>query len=246
MKIAVLTDIHANREAFEAVLADADARGCERTVMLGDVVGYGPDPGWCADKAAALVAAGAVCLKGNHDQAATGTAEPMNGMAQRAIDWTKAQLSDGQKAFLRALPLQAEAGEVLYVHASADNPGAWNYVLSDRRAAPSFRACAARIILCGHVHVPLLASCDISGAVREQAFQVATPIPLIRSRRWLAVIGAVGQARDGVAQAGYAVLDTASNELSFRRVAYDMGPTVQKIRAAGLPEELAQRLLRGR
>jgi diadenosine tetraphosphatase ApaH/serine/threonine PP2A family protein phosphatase len=245
MRFAVLTDIHANREAFEAVLADAAARGFDRIVILGDVVGYGPDPEWCADKAAALVAEGATCIKGNHDHAATGAAEPMNGMAQRAIEWTRTRLSEPQKAFLRGLPMQAEAEDVLFVHASANDPAAWSYVTSDTRAIPSFRACKARVILCGHVHVPLLASCDFSGMVREQSFRMAAPIPLIRSRRWLAVVGSVGQPRDGVAQAGYAVLDTGTNELSFLRVPYDMGPTVQKIRAAGLPEDLALRLMWG-
>ncbi len=245
MRFAVLTDIHANREAFEAVLTDARTRGFDRIVILGDVVGYGPDPDWCADKVAALVAAGAVCLKGNHDHAAAGGIEPMNGTAQRAIEWTRDRLTDAQKAFLRALPMQVCEGDVLFVHASADEPGAWNYVTSDTRAVPSFRACSARVILCGHVHVPLLASCDIGGMVREQPFRIGSPLPLIRSRRWLAVVGSVGQARDGVAQAGYALLDTGANELTFLRVPYDMGPTVQKIRAAGLPEALALRLIKG-
>ncbi len=246
MRLAILTDIHANREAFEAVLSDAGARGFDRIVMLGDVVGYGPDPDWCADKAAGLVEAGAICLKGNHDHAASGGVEPMNGMAMRAIDWTKTRLSDVQKTFLGGLPMQAAVEDALFVHASADDPEAWNYVLSDTRAVPSFRACRARVILCGHVHVPLLASCDMNGMVREQAFRMGQPIPLIRSRRWLAVVGSVGQPRDGVAQAGYAMLDTGTNELSFLRVPYDMGPTVQKIRAAGLPDGLAERLLMGR
>jgi diadenosine tetraphosphatase ApaH/serine/threonine PP2A family protein phosphatase len=228
------------------VLADAAARGFDRMMILGDVVGYGPDPDWCADKAAALIEAGAVCLKGNHDNAASGGHEPMNGMAQRAIEWTKDRLSGAQKAFLRELPMQAEVEDALFVHASADDPAAWNYILSDTRAVPSFRACRARVILCGHVHVPLLASCDISGMVREQPFRMGMPLPLIRSRRWLAVVGSVGQPRDGVAQAGYAMLDMEVNELSFLRVPYDLGPTVQKIRAAGLPDALAERLIMGR
>jgi diadenosine tetraphosphatase ApaH/serine/threonine PP2A family protein phosphatase len=245
MRFAILTDIHANREAFEAVLADAGARGFDRIVMLGDVVGYGPDPGWCADTAARLMAAGAICLKGNHDHAASGGDEQMNGIAQSAIEWTKDQLTDAQTAFLRGLPMQAYVEDILFVHASADDPAEWNYVLSDTRAVPSFRACTARVILCGHVHVPLLVSCDTGGVVREHSFRMGTALPLIRSRRWLAVIGSVGQARDGVAQASYAVLDTEANELTFLRVPYDMAPTVRKIRAAGLPEALALRLLRG-
>lgn len=102
------------------------------------------------------------------------------------------------------------------------------------------------MILCGHVHVPLLASCDIGGVVREQAFRPGLPIPLLPSRRWLAVVGSVGQPRDGVAQAAWALVDTGRQELTFRRTPYDVAGATAKVRAAGLPEELAVRLLVGR
>lgn len=246
MRVAVLTDIHANREAFEAVLADVAGHGVDRIAMLGDIVGYGADPEWCCDRAEALVAEGALCVRGNHDNAAAGAVEAMSSLAKRALDWTAARLSDGQKAFLGALPMTAEAEGVLFVHASANQPEEWSYVTSDTRAAPSFRACAARVILCGHVHVPLLASCDVGGVVREQAFRPGLPIPLLPSRRWLAVVGSVGQARDGVAQAGWALVDTERRELTFRRTPYDAAGAARKVREAGLPEELAVRLLVGR
>ncbi|HEY6917901.1 MAG TPA: metallophosphoesterase, partial [Tabrizicola sp.] len=125
-------------------------------------------------------------------------------------------------------------------------PEAWSYVTSDTRATPSFRACAARLILCGHVHVPMLASCDIGGVVRKQLFRAGLPIPLLPSRRWLAVVGSVGQPRDGVPQAAWAVVDMGNQELTFRRTAYDAAGAAAKVRAAGLPEELAVRLLVGR
>lgn len=246
MRFAVLTDIHANREAFEAVLDDAAARGADRIAMLGDVVGYGPDPEWCVDKAASLVAAGAVCLQGNHDSAAAGKDESLGPNAKRAMEWTKPRLNDEQRAFLAGLPLTVKVEDVLFVHASANDPASWIYVTSDNMARGAFRSCDARVILCGHVHIPFLASSDVAGVVREQEFRMAMPIPLIRSRRWLAVVGAVGQPRDGVAQAGYAILDTGTNELSFRRVTYDAAKTVQKMRAVGLPEDLALRLIRGK
>lgn len=246
MKFAVLTDIHANREAFEAVLADAAAHGAERIALLGDIVGYGADPEWCCDKAQALVAEGAICVRGNHDTAAAGATEAMSSLAKRALEWTSGRLSVGQKAFLRNLSLTATAEGVLFVHASASQPEAWSYVTSDTKAAPSFRACGARVILCGHVHVPMLASCDIGGVVREQAFRPGLPIPLLPSRRWLAVVGSVGQPRDGVALAGWALVDTARQELTFRRTPYDVATAARKVRAAGLPEELAVRLLVGR
>jgi diadenosine tetraphosphatase ApaH/serine/threonine PP2A family protein phosphatase len=246
MRLAVLTDIHANREAFEAVLADVAGHGVERIVLLGDIVGYGADPEWCCDRAAALVAEGALCVLGNHDSAAAGAAEAMSPLAKRALDWTTGRLSGAQKAFLRALPYREEVEGVLFVHASANRPEEWSYVTSDTRAAPSFRACSARLILCGHVHVPLLASCDIGGIVREQAFRPGLPIPLLPSRRWLGVVGSVGQPRDGVAQAAWALLDTQRQELTFRRTPYDAAGAARKVRAVGLPEELAVRLLVGR
>ncbi|WP_374643902.1 metallophosphoesterase [Tabrizicola sp.] len=245
MRFAILTDIHANREAFAAVLEDAAARGAGRIVVLGDVVGYGPDPGWCCDKVAELQGRGAICVRGNHDNAAAGAPEPMSPLAKRAMDWTKERLSADQRTFLGRLPLVAEEGDTLFVHASASNPEAFSYVTSDTRAAPSFRATGARLIFCGHTHVPLLASRDPGGVVRQQEFKANLPIPLLRSRRWLAVVGSVGQPRDGVAQAGWALLDTDTNELTFRRTPYDVAGTARKIRAEGLPEELAARLLTG-
>jgi diadenosine tetraphosphatase ApaH/serine/threonine PP2A family protein phosphatase len=170
----------------------------------------------------------------------------MSSLARQAIDWTRRQIGEPERAFLAALPLTAEADGALFVHASANDPGAFSYVTSDTRAAPSFRACAARLIFCGHTHVPLLVSRDPSGLVREQAFRASLPIPLLQSRRWLAVVGAVGQPRDGVPQAAWALWDSDRNNLSFRRTAYDVARTAEKIRAAGLPEDLALRLLKGR
>ncbi len=245
MRLAILTDIHGNREAFQAVLDDLAERRADRIVLLGDIVGYGPDPGWCCDTAARLVGAGALCVRGNHDNAAAGAAEAMGGLAQRAMDWTIPRLDAAQKAFLRGLPLTAEDNDLLFVHASANSPEDWIYVTSDLKAMGSFRATPARAIFCGHVHVPLLVSRDRAGTVRAQAFRSGLPIPLLRSRRWLAVIGAVGQPRDGVPQAGYAILDTGRDELTFLRVAYDTGAVAAKVRAAGLPEDLALRLIRG-
>ena len=246
MRLAILTDIHGNREGLQAVLDDAQAHGAGRVVILGDIVGYGPDPEWCVQRCCDLAAQGALVLRGNHDNAAAGATEAMSTLAQRALDWTIPRLSAEAKGFLAALPLTAREGDMLFVHASANGPGEWNYVTSDTKATPSFRATDARLIFCGHVHVPLLASCDRQGMVREQPFRSGFAIPLIRSRRWLAVVGSAGQPRDGGTQAGWALLDTETNELTFRRTAYDVATTATKIRAAGLPEELAARLIGGR
>jgi diadenosine tetraphosphatase ApaH/serine/threonine PP2A family protein phosphatase len=169
----------------------------------------------------------------------------MSTLARTALDWTIPRLSPSQHSFLAALPLSARLDDMLFVHASANDPAAWQYVHSDITATDSFSACDARLVFCGHVHMPLLVTCDRQGMVREQPFRHGLPIPLLRSRRWLAVVGSAGQPRDGVAQAGWALMDTDSNELTFRRTPYDLGATVAGIRAAGLPEALALRLIRG-
>jgi len=221
MRIAVMTDIHGNREAFQAVLTDLQGHTIDKIAVLGDIVGYGADPEWCCDRVQELAANGAIAVRGNHDHAAAVAPEAMSHLARTAIDWTRARLGGDQIGFLASLPLEALEGDILYVHASANDPAAWSYVTSDTKAAPSFRATKARLILCGHVHVPLLASSDIGGVVREQAFRPGLPIPLIASRRWLAVVGSVGQPRDGVAQAAWALVDTDRQELTFRRTPYD-------------------------
>lgn len=245
MRIAILTDIHGNREAFEAVLADVDRRRVQQTVILGDIVGYGPDPEWCCTRAMQLAGAGALVVQGNHDAAVATRDTAMNVTARRVIDWTRPRLSIGQTAFLKGLPLRHRIGDLLFVHASANDAQDWIYVTSASRAMPSFRVVSDRVIFCGHVHVPLLVSCDMKGKVAEQGFPIGQPIPLIRSRRWLAVVGSVGQPRDGKPQAGYAVMDTVTNELTFQRVPYDVSATVAKLRAEGLPESLAMRLMSG-
>ena len=242
MRIAILTDIHANREAFEAVLADVALRGSDRIGILGDVVGYGPDPAWCTDRVRELVATGAFCIKGNHDSAISNKSEHLNVTALRAINWTRQLLSPDQTEFLAGLPMTHAEGDILFVHASANDPVDWIYVSSESSAMPSFRVSQARVILVGHRHIPALYSCDMAGRVKAQKVAAGQPAPLIRSRRWLAVVGAVGQPRDGLAQAAYAMLDTDRNELTFRRVPYDVQKTVAKLRAAGLPESLAMRL----
>jgi diadenosine tetraphosphatase ApaH/serine/threonine PP2A family protein phosphatase len=246
MRLALMTDIHANREAFEAVLADAGQRDIDRIAILGDLVGYGPDPEWCVSRVRALVEDGAICIQGNHDAAVADPSVSLNTAARKALDWTRARLDATQKTFLAGLPLTATMGETLLVHASANDPSGWIYVNGANRAMPSFRVCDARLIFCGHVHRPALMTCDARGDVRDHNVPIGAPIPLLRSRRWLAVLGAVGQPRDGSPAAGYAILDTATNELTFRRVVYDVAATARKVRAAGLPDSLADRLLVGR
>jgi diadenosine tetraphosphatase ApaH/serine/threonine PP2A family protein phosphatase len=243
--IALLADIHGNREAMAACLADAERKAAERYVFLGDLVGYGADPGWVIDRAMEYVARGAVAVLGNHDAAAAGRQVAMNETAAAAIAWTRAKLDAAQRDFLEKLPLSVEDGERLYVHASADEPARWHYVLDAYRARKSFEATPARQTFCGHVHSPalyLLSQTDKLFGFRPTA---GVAIPLLGNRRFLAVLGAVGQPRDHNPAACYALLDEARNMLTYVRVPYDVASAARKIRDAGLPAVLATRLEQG-
>src|SRR4051812_25487767 len=128
MLLALFADIHANREAFSACLAHAQAVGAQRHVFLGDYVGYGADPEWVVDEVMRRVEAGALAVRGNHDQAVFDTDVRMNETADAAIAWTRGRLSTGQRDFLRGLPLSLEEADRLYVHASAHRPDKWEYI----------------------------------------------------------------------------------------------------------------------
>jgi diadenosine tetraphosphatase ApaH/serine/threonine PP2A family protein phosphatase len=245
MRTAVVTDIHANRAAFEAVLADLALRGIDRIAILGDIVGYGPDPEWCTDRVMELAAGGNPVIQGNHDAAIGAPQGDLNPVAQSVIDWTRSRLSEAQRSFLATLPLIAEADGVCFAHASPSDPGGWVYLTSNARAAGAFRATDARLILVGHLHRPALMSCDRRSFVTDHPFRIGQPVPLLASRRWLAVIGAVGQPRDGSPLAAYAIHDAAAATLTLRRCAYDVAATVARLRAEGLPEPLAARLQSG-
>jgi diadenosine tetraphosphatase ApaH/serine/threonine PP2A family protein phosphatase len=245
MRRAVLSDIHGNREALSAVLADCAARGLTDFLVLGDLVGYGPDPAFAVETVAGLAARGAAVVRGNHDEAACARAEGMRPAARVALDWTRERIGPDHLRFLAGLPMQARLGTVLCVHASAHAPQDWCYITSTAAAAASIRAGEARLVLAGHTHVPALYSADPRGVVQPHPVRAGAPVPLLASRRWLAVVGAVGQPRDGNPAAAWAILDEAAGTLEFRRTPYDAAATVAKLRAAGLPESLATRLLRG-
>jgi diadenosine tetraphosphatase ApaH/serine/threonine PP2A family protein phosphatase len=243
MTTALLADIHANREALEACLDHAQRHGADQYVLLGDFVGYGADPAWVVDRVMALVEEGALVVLGNHDKAVT--AEPGNNLnpdARRAVQWTRAQLNDTQLAFLARLPLKAEDGPVLFVHANAWAPQDFEYILAPVDAGRSMNACRARITFCGHVHEPKLYHIGITQRVEQFTPVPGVEIVLASSRRWLGLPGSVGQPRDGNPDACYALFDELTNFYTCWRVAYDVNAAVAKMRAAGLPQLLATRL----
>jgi diadenosine tetraphosphatase ApaH/serine/threonine PP2A family protein phosphatase len=246
MRLALFTDIHANRQAFAACLDVARSRGAERLICLGDIVGYGADPEWAVDTVMDLVANGAIAVRGNHDDAVGTPGHGMNADAQAAIDWTRGRLSATQRAFLTALPMMRQEDNRLYVHAEASDPAKWRYVRDTSDAARSLLATELQVTFCGHIHRPGLYS--MSSAAKLTSFVPTTgvAVQLLSGRRWLAVLGSVGQPRDGDPAASFAMYDTASREITFMRVPYDVETAAARIKANGLPHWLADRLIVGR
>jgi diadenosine tetraphosphatase ApaH/serine/threonine PP2A family protein phosphatase len=250
MKIALLSDLHANLQATRACLDDARAQGATHFAFLGDLVGYGADPGPVVDIVMQMAEdEGAWVVRGNHDEAALhpraggGTAE------SAGAGWTHQQLSPTQRSYLASLPLTARQGPILMAHANAHEPARWDYVTGPRVATLGMDIAYAEgvtHVFCGHVHEQRL---FYDGAkARVMAFEPTpgVPVPVLPNRRWLATIGSVGQPRDGRTQAMYASFDAAAWRLTFHRVRYDHAAAAAAIRRAGLPAANAERLALGR
>ena len=250
MKLALLADVHANLRALHACVAHARAAGATRFALLGDLVGYGPEPVEVLEQVVALARDGAVVLCGNHDEAACGPPQGERTAEELSSRWTHARLDDTHRAFLADLPLTARVGDALLVHASAHEPQRWEYI--DR--APLAQRCldaaqahwGARQVFCGHVHEQHLYYRGADGRLADFQPVPGVALPIAAHRSWLAVVGSVGQPRDGDTRAMYALLDAEHGRLAFHRVPYDVAGTAAAIRAAGLPEAFAQRLERGR
>ena len=246
MLLAVFSDIHGNRQAFEACLKVARAKGAERFVLLGDFVGYGADPEWVVETAMDLVAQGAVAVRGNHDEAVNSTTESMNNEAQIAIEWTRGRLDAPQRRFLAELPMQVADSDRLFVHSEASSPKRWHYVRTTADAAKSLIATPSHVTFCGHIHRPALYSMSVTAKMTSFVPKTDVPVQLLRGRQWLAVLGSVGQPRDGDPSASFVLFDTVSCQITYCRVPYDIVGAANKIRENGLPPWLADRLSQGR
>lgn len=242
MIIALLADVHSNLEALQACLAHASANGAGRHAFLGDLIGYGADPGAVVDIVADHVSRGAVVVKGNHEQAMENRARDLNDLAHESILWTHGALDDRQKNFLASLPLMARDGRFCFVHASALNPERWEYIDSNTAARLSIEATDARYVFSGHVHNQMLWFLTQAGKIAPFRPISGSPVPLPSRRRWLAIAGSVGQPRDGDPAAAYALFNDVSEEITFYRLPYDHLSAARKIRERGLPEWLAQRI----
>jgi diadenosine tetraphosphatase ApaH/serine/threonine PP2A family protein phosphatase len=246
VRTALVTDLHANREAVEAVMAHATEQGAQAFAFLGDFVGYGADPAYVVDLVREHAARGAVAVQGNHDLATVLGANPMMRIeARTVIEWTRSQLDESQLAFLRGLPMYEERDNQLYVHANAHAPDQWEYVLNANLALRSMLATSCRYTFCGHLHEQRLFHAGQTGRAGEFMPKPGAPNKLRPDRQWLVIPGSTGQPRDGNPAAAYAMFDDDEVSVTYHRVAYDHARAADKIRAAGLPLRLAARLLTG-
>jgi len=241
MRHAILGDIHSNWEALSAVLADADKRGVDGYVSLGDVVGYNANPRECLAKVREL---GCPIVKGNHDHYCS-IDTPLNGfnpLAADVIHWTRNQLSDEERGFLAELPYKRRVENYTIVHSTLDMPDKWGYVFDRFEADANFTYQRTQLCFFGHTHVPLAFERDENSNIMQGRYE---RIDLSVGRKYFVNIGSVGQPRDGDPRAAYAIYDMSERYIELYRLEYDMRTTQRKIIEAGLPEELAMRLEAG-
>ena len=251
MKLALLSDIHANLQALQACLGHAEQQGASQFALLGDMVGYGAEPVPVMDRILQMARDGAVVLRGNHDAMALNPPQKSELLGESTAAWTHAQLTAEHLAFMAALPLTVRLQSCFLVHASADAPEDWRYVDDERSAGASLAAAAAadpdvRYVFGGHVHQQTLYYKGSRGGLMAFSPTAGVPIPMPAHRHWIATVGSVGQPRDGQPSAMYAMFDLSHARLTFHRVAYDHMAAAAAVRRAGLPEYFAKRLEEGR
>jgi diadenosine tetraphosphatase ApaH/serine/threonine PP2A family protein phosphatase len=242
VRTAFISDIHANLEALDMVLADARAQRADRFVCLGDIVGYGPDPNDCVKRVQETCA---ITVVGNHDHAALGLLDTggFNEYARAASDWTSRALEPSVRQFLETLPYDHVLDGMRLAHASPIEPERWTYVLSFEEARRQFSGYDERLCFIGHSHLPILI--ELEGySVNAIPFE-AEAILLKPGARYLVNVGSVGQPRDRDPRAGYVVYDDAVDTVRLRRIDYPVEQVQEKILTQGLPPFLAQRLLAG-
>lgn len=244
MRIAILSDIHANFEALLAVFDDIQGNRIDQVICLGDIVGYGVNPNECID----LVKKNCpIVLLGNHDAAAIGTlsTQHFNIHAKIAIEWTTTNLSKNSSQWLNSLSLRQVENENTYVHATPYEPGMWYYITSLEEAAFNFQFFETRLCFIGHTHIPIIIVLD-----HEKELYVHQDAKVecanLGSSRLLINVGSVGQPRDRNCDSCYGIVDTDEKLFLHRRVAYDIKKTQAKMRKQKMPEFLIMRLEDGR
>jgi diadenosine tetraphosphatase ApaH/serine/threonine PP2A family protein phosphatase len=237
--VVIVADVHANLAALEAVFEHAEAQGSIDAVWsLGDIAGYGPEPRECI---ALLQRYPSRAVAGNHDLAAIGalSTADFNPAAAQAAEWTATQLTETEREYITGLPETVVEGDFTLVHGSLRDP-VWSYLVSSYEAERHLAQQTTPCGLVGHSHLPLVFFADGHGEALYADDRL-----VLKDERWVANPGSVGQPRDGNPRAAYARLDREAGELTFHRVSYDIGRTQAKMRAAGLPQSLIDRLERG-
>ena len=240
MKYAVIADIHGNLEAFEVVLEDARTQKCTHYCCVGDVVGYGANPTECL----AIVRKMAMpTVKGNHDEYCSSETdlEGFNPHAQEAINWTRNQLTNEDRKWLRDLRYIRLVASFSIVHATLDGPQKWGYVFDKLAAAASFTYQNTSVCFFGHTHVPVAFVRD--NMVRGGTYSKFKTEP---GKKYFVNVGSVGQPRDGNPRAAYVIYDLDEGSIELRRLDYDIPKAQKKILDAGLPARLADRLAHGK
>ncbi|MGL4855239.1 MAG: metallophosphoesterase family protein [Lentisphaeria bacterium] len=240
MKYGIISDIHANLEALTTVLDRCEQLGVSQYICIGDIVGYNANPSECLEIIRSLPLAAIV--KGNHDEQASENLDlsEFNSQAAQAIEWTRQQLSDEQRQYLRELPIKSRTGRISVVHATLDNPEDWGYIMDSFAAEASLAYQFSQICFYGHSHVPMAfdKQHDIE-LVQDAEFKI------LPGHKYLVNPGSVGQPRDKDPRASFAVYDTEESTITLYRLEYDISLTQSKIRENGLPERLAERLAIG-
>lgn len=241
MKIAVISDVHSNLEAFQSVTASFSNHGVEQVIFLGDIVGYGANPNECIELLKSICDCN---IAGNHDYAAVGKTDItyFNLHAKEAILWTSDILSQDSKRFLASLPLTATLPDGLMVHSAPQHPELWDYIISLSDARIHFRNFTQQLCFIGHSHCPGIFMLDRSGAL---SFEELGSITVKKDTRYIINVGSVGQPRDGNPLSSYGLYDTTTKQYRLIRVPYNIATAQQKILAAGLPRFLAERIAVG-
>ncbi len=242
MRIAIISDVHANLEALQAVTRDIESHNIERVFFLGDAVGYGADPNQCIKMISDLCE---IKLLGNHDYVAMGLESPehFNVMAKQSIFWTRRELK--RKAVERMSDFEMEATflDYYFVHATPENPADWNYLLTVDDAVRNFDLFSQSFCFVGHSHLPSVFCLRPDGTVT--ATEKADDFQAAPDCRYIINVGSVGQPRDGNRKACYLTADTDTNRFEYRRLTYDLNKAQEKMRKAQLPEFLITRLANG-
>lgn len=243
MRYAIISDVHSNLEAFESVISEIRRESPAQILFLGDIVGYGPDPNECIEK---IKEAADIVLIGNHDHAAIGLTDVsyFNTYARAAIEWTMSQLNDRERSYLSELPMTGEftSDDIFLVHATPRRPQDWNYIFTMEDIIENFECFTRKICLLGHSHIPVVIAMDNSGRLGVLKDEVT----IEEGHRYIINVGSVGQPRDGNPDAAYVIYDTQSSIVRIKRVSYDYHITQEKMKKAGLPDYLINRLATGR